>query len=426
MGLAELNFPTLVRQAAEAIPETATSPGTWSARRVFLGIMGLVQSSRKETLVRMLQRQHDLGLFPDFDKPPSASGFSQARHLFSVATGKAVWLATKARTEALVASSSNEQRWIAMDGSWLIAPRSKTCTKRWTVPAGSSLPQAVVVTAWDVRNRLPVGFCVLPGKTGERAATDELLPHLRKGDVALVDRGFPSDQLFGHMMAKGVEILARMTVGTGAWAETTDFMASKELDAVLPVEVVDPDGTVRRTPMRFIRRVFEVGRPKKGQTRETMVLVTTLLDPLKHSAESLIARYQERWAVETAYREMKVTFAIEHFHSPDANRIVQELYALMTWLCLAAGMEAQVQTLLETKRGPIDPTDPRRWQINRTNLFHFTDQAFWAACSAETWARHQAIYASHCETLVRYAQRKRPGRSSPRSRLAPFGRFARG
>jgi hypothetical protein len=43
---------------------------------------------------------------------------------------------------------------------------------------------------------------------------------------------------------------------------------------------------------------------------------------------------------------------------------------------LAAGMEAQVQALLEAKRGPIDATDPRRWQINRTNLFHFTDQAF--------------------------------------------------
>jgi hypothetical protein len=158
MGLAELNFPTLVRQAAETIPETATFPGTWSARRVFLGLMGLVQSSRKESLVRMLQRQHDLGLFPDFDKPPSASGFSQARHVFSVATGKAVWLATKARTETLVDSSANAPRWIAMDGSWLITPRSRSCTKRWTVSSGNSLPQAVVVTAWDVRNRLPVGF----------------------------------------------------------------------------------------------------------------------------------------------------------------------------------------------------------------------------------------------------------------------------
>ena len=61
-----------------------------------------------------------------------------------------------------------------------------------------------------------MGFCVLPGKTGERGAVDELLPHVRKGDVALVDRGFPSDQLFGSMMAKGIHILARMTVGTGA------------------------------------------------------------------------------------------------------------------------------------------------------------------------------------------------------------------
>ena len=420
MGLAALNFATLVRSAAEAIPEGSVSPGHWSCRRVFLGLMGLVQSSKNESLVRMLQRQHSLGLFPDFDRPPSASGFSQARHLFSNDMARSAWRAAMERTAGLLPKEPSGRRWIAMDGSWILAPRSRSCTKRWSVPSGSALPQAVVVTAWDVRNRLPVGFCVLPKKTGERDAIDELLPHLRAGDVALVDRGFPSDALFGRLIDRGVDLLARMTVGGSAWAETAAFMAGKELDAVLPVEVVGEDGARRRVPMRFIRRVFEVGRPKKGQSREVMVLVTTLLDAAEHSAENLIARYQERWAIETAYREMKLTFAIEHFHSPDADRIVQELYALMTWLCLAAGMEAQVQALLEAKRGPIDPEDPRRWMINRTNLYHFTDQAFWAASSDDSWERYQTTYQAHCDTLVRYAQRKRPGRSSPRTRLAPL------
>jgi hypothetical protein len=390
---------------------------------VFLGLLGLVQSQREESLSRMLERQHGGGLFPDFAGCPSASGFSQGRHLLRVEDCRRAWM-TARDAVCRPAVAPGTPRWIAMDGSWLVTPRSRSCRQQWTTSTTGKLPQAVVVTAWDVRSRIPVGFCVLPKKTGERAGADELLPHLRAGDIALVDRGFPSDRLFGAFIERGVGIVARMTTGASAWAETAAFLASEATDAVLLVEIVGTDGTKQHVPMRFIRRVFPRGRPKEGQSREIMVLATTLLDAEVHSTEALINRYQERWAVETAYREMKITFAIEHFHSPDANRIIQELYALMTWLCLAAAMEAQVNQVLEAKRGPIDPEDPRRWQINRTTLHAFTDDAFWAICTPDGWKAHEHRFQARCEHLVRYAQKRRPARSSPRTRLAPFGHFA--
>jgi hypothetical protein len=83
---------------------------------------------------------------------------------------------------------------------------------------------------------------------GERAGVDELLPHLRAGDVALMDRGFPSDRLIGTLVDQGVEVVVRMTTGASAWAETAAFVASGEEDAVLPVEIRDPDGRLRRIP----------------------------------------------------------------------------------------------------------------------------------------------------------------------------------
>jgi hypothetical protein len=422
MGFLHLLFLTVAQQVASSIPEGDARPGCWTPRRVFLGLLGLVQSQRRESLSRMLQRQHDRGLFPDFVAHPSASGFSQGRHLLRAEDCRRAWMTARDAVRRPVQVGS--PRWIAMDGSWLVTPRSRSCRQQWTTSTTGKLPQAVVVTAWDVRSRVPVGFCVLPKKTGERVGADELLPHLRAGDIALVDRGFPSDRLFGAFIERGVEIVARMTTGASAWAETAAFLASGATEAVRSVEVVATDGTRRHVLMRFILRVFPRGRPKQGQGRETMVLATTLLDSATHSAAALINRYQERWAVETAYREMKITFAIEHFHSPDANRIIQELYALMTWLCLAAAMEDQVQTLLEAKRGPIDPEDPHRWQVNRTSLHAFTDEAFWATCTPDGWKAHERCFNSHCEHLVRSAQKRRPGRSSPRIRLAPFGHFA--
>ena len=422
MGLAHLLYPTLVNRIAEAIPNGEAKAGCWDARRAFLSLMGLVRAESRMSIRSMLERQFELDLFPDFTNCPAASGFSQGRRLLGTPDCQAAWGRAKSLVGAAV--SGADPRWIAIDGSWLVTARSRSARQRWATPTGGKLPQALVVTAWEVRTRLPIGFCVMPGDRGERAGVDEMLPHLRAGDVALMDRGFPSERLVGALLAQRVDVVMRMTTGTSAWAETAEFVASGETDAVRSVEIRDPDGLCRSVPLRFIRRAFPRGRPKDGQGRELMVIATTLLDAATVPPEAIIARYAERWGVETAYREMKITFAIEHFHSPDVDCIVQELYALMTWLCLAAAMEAHVRTLLEAKRGPIDPTDPQRWQINRTLLFQWADRAFWAACIPGIWDAYQLTFERHCLSLVRYAQKRRPGRSTPRNRLAPFGHFA--
>ena len=425
MGLSPFHFSTLVNQVVEAIPLVESKPGCWNARRAYQGVLGLVRAGTRMSIKDMLERQSDLGLFPDFTDCPAASGFSQARHLLRTRDFQAGWGRAKTLVNVLVCPAGTP-RWIAFDGSWMVTSRSPSAQDRWDTPTGGKLPQALVITAWEVRTRLPIGFCVMPGGQGERAGAQELLPNLRPGDVALLDRGLPSDCLIGSLVDQSVDVVVRMTTGASAWAETKTFVESGEDDAVLPVEIRDPNGRLRRIMMRFIRRSFSPGRPKLGQGRELMVIATTLLDAQAHSTQAILRRYDERWGVETAYREMKITFAIEHFHSQNANFIVQELYALMTWLCLAAAMEAQVKKLLVAKRGPIDPTDPHRWQINRTHLFKKVDRAFWAACVPGGWEIHQPVYERHCQQLVRSAQKRRPGRSRPRERLAPFGHFAGG
>jgi len=425
MGLTAFFFSHLVTQVIDAIPLSEPKAGCWNARRAFQSVLGLVRAGERTSIGHMLERQYDLGLFPDFTDCPAASGFCQARHLLRTSDFQAGWGRAKGLVGALV-SPPGTPRWIAFDGAWIVTSRSPSARKRWATPGGGKLPQALVVTAWEVRTRLPVGFCVMSGGQGERAGVEELLPHLRAGDVALMDRGFPSEKLLGALVAQDVDVVVRMTTGESAWTETAAFLATGEEEAILPVEIRDPDGQRRRILMRFIRRFFPRGRPKQGQGRELLVVATTLLDAATHPAKAILSRYDERWGVETAYREMKITFAIEHFHSEQAEFIVQELYALMTWLCLAAAMEAQVKQLLIAKRGPIDPTDPQRWQINRTHLFSQVDRAFWAACVPGGWEKHLPTYERHCRQLVRSAQKRRPGRSRPRERLAPFGHFAGG
>ncbi len=62
--------------------------------------------------------------------------------------------------------ASGESRWIAFDGALMVAARSPSARRRWATPTGGKLPQALVITAWEVRKLLSVGFCVLSGGEG--------------------------------------------------------------------------------------------------------------------------------------------------------------------------------------------------------------------------------------------------------------------
>jgi hypothetical protein len=93
--------------------------------------------------------------------------------------------------------------------------------------------------------------------SGEGAGVDELLPHPRARNVALIDHGFPSDRLMGPRRDQGVDVVVRMTNGASAWAETAAFVTASKEDAALPVEIRDPDGRLRRIldPLRAVSEV---------------------------------------------------------------------------------------------------------------------------------------------------------------------------
>ena len=55
----------------------------------------------------------------------------------------------------------------------------------------------------------------------------------------------------------------------------------------------------------------------------------------------------ERWGIETFNRELKTIYQPDRFHSRTAERVIQDLYACLTWLTIAAA-----QSLVDlAKRG---------------------------------------------------------------------------
>jgi hypothetical protein len=222
-----------------------------------------------------------------WDSEPDATGFMRARARITeedctqlLESAKNLAHNTLRRTKRLVRGLLP----IGVDGSILHMPRSDALVKEYGVPKDRfgietcHYPQALLVTAWDLVRRIPLAWSMVPFASSERSVLLELLTQLPKNALLILDRGYPSDVVFGEILASGRHFVARMVCSEGAsWSEVAAFLASGKRDAIVPVEV--GIGKSRRVVLlRMVLRAFDVGRPHKHQKRETMVVITSVTD----------------------------------------------------------------------------------------------------------------------------------------------------
>ena len=244
----------------------------------------------------------------------------------------------------------------------------------------------------------------------------------------MVDRGFPARDLLGTLVGQGADILWRMgTAECNSWACVHAFLRdrTKPLEAVvgLPLGPKGADGQPTIIRVRLIRRVFSRGRPKKGQKRDLMVLMTTLLDEQVWPADRLVAMYERRWVIEDWFRDVKVRFNVEAFHSRSDTLLVQEIHALLAWMTVCAIVERDAYRRVERSRGRQNPEDPLRFQISPSNLYQAASRLF--ARLLITQDIDVALGASEIDLqwLDSTARRRRPNRSYVRVRKGPHGRW---
>ena len=99
-----------------------------------------------------------------------------------------------------------------------------------------------------------------------------------------------------------------------------------------------------------------------------MVVMTTLTDDDIYSSQHILDLYKARWEVETFFREIKTALEIESFHSKDPDGIMQEVYAIMMWMTVAAIMEQDANRLIAEEYGAQRWNDPERICINRMQM----------------------------------------------------------
>jgi hypothetical protein len=319
------------------------------------------------------------------------------------------------KSQGQVKHRYGKRRFIAFDGTRIITPRSHDTVVKLDRYKGSGgkkshYPQGLMVAAVDVFRRLPLDWIFVGKGAGERTAMNGLLDTLKMtaGDVAIMDRGLPSRKLFGLLLERSVDIVARMTTSqANAWKEVAAFLRTKKKNGTITIQVGEV-GAKRDVIVRVVVRDRQRGRPRKGTKKESMVILTTLKVEDGFSREEIIKIYGARWGIETMFKELKSFMGIEPMHSENTQGCEQELCASLIWMALGTLIQVEAESGLADGRTVVRTDCLRAASDILGNLLEGRSIDY--------------LWNISIEALRQFSYAPKPGRHAERKCKMPYGR----
>jgi len=217
---------------------------------------------------------------------------------------------------------------VSIDGTCLDVadtPSNEATFGRPSASRGASaFPQVRMVSLMENGTHVLFGAHFAGCDVSEIALSRKVLCHLRTGMLCMADRNFFSFALFEQSASTGAELLWRVK-------KNLILPRLEELPDGSYITCLHPDqgkrtldGTGRK--VRVI--VYDVDIP--GQPSRCR-LVTTLLDHERFPAAELAKRYHQRWAIETAFAELKTYLKGRQtvLRSQSPALVLQEIYGLL-------------------------------------------------------------------------------------------------
>jgi hypothetical protein len=322
--------------------------------RLIVVLISLVASGRDTGVATKLHAfftwARRSGLWPE--------GHSPHRSALTKARAKLPWQTLERLLHRVVALAyevfppREEYQWcglsvFAFDGSTYTLPATEAMRQTFdphsglAVPGRGHYPQCLVMTAYDVLRRLPVGRTICPLQEGdERVQAQRLLPLVPRNSVLLFDRGFPS---YGFLLAlhQPPHRYVMRCPATSTFPAVEGFVRSGRTETVL---WLTPSDTFKRSlppAQRHLRAALRLRAIRLVAPDGTVsVVLTNLIDRRRFPRPAIIALYWRRWAVETHYHDEKTLQQIERFHSRTPDGIRQELFAILIGCVIARSLTA--------------------------------------------------------------------------------------
>lgn len=225
----------------------------------------------------------------------------------------------------------NGHRLIGVDGSELLLPTTQETVEKFGLYTTNFMNKSVVLArmskAFDVLNNLTIDAKLVNREIGEQTlAKQHIKAHLTKGDLWLFDRGYPSYDLFKHILDAEGEFCARLPVNN--WSVAKKMIENNQTDICCEIK---PGSNIKQkyreqglsVPDSILCRFICI----ELSSGEKEVLITSLLDEQQYSHDVFKELYQLRWAIEESYKTDKHRLKLEGFSGTSVTAILQDFYS---------------------------------------------------------------------------------------------------
>ncbi len=248
----------------------------------------------------------------------------------------------------------------ATDGSKFNLPATDEIRQHFDPDSGlqnngkGHYPQCLVSTLYDVFRRLPIARTVVGTDSSEREEMKNLLPFVPANSVWMFDRGYPSYESILYLKENYSGNFIFRSPASGTFPAVEAFISKGKKEGVIWItpsnKFKSKIGFKERFKLKAIKlRIIRLESPDGTIS----VLLTDLMNNKRYHRNEIIDLYFRRWEIENYYRDEKVTFEIERFHSKSVNGILQELYSAMIMSVIARTMMAMSSQFFLTAKQEV-------------------------------------------------------------------------
>jgi hypothetical protein len=263
-------------------------------------------------------------------------------------------------------------RLIGIDSSLIRLPNQPALRKEFgcvqcanQAGAAEKFPQARLSALTDLLNRIVLQVMFVPWEQGERDLAAAHVCQLEAEDLAILDRGFASYELWAQFILQQRWFVCRCP--RNSFSIVTELFKENQAGRSVTVTL--------RPSAKKAAQVQRAGLPEAIRVRfvtvrlptgELEVLASNLLDEQRYPTPEFGELYHYRWNIETFYSLVKGRLNLENFTGLSAEAVRQDLYSTIFLSNLESVLIQPAQEQLQQHSQSLQ----HRQQVNHAVSFH--------------------------------------------------------
>jgi hypothetical protein len=299
-----------------------------------------------------------------------------------------------------------------LDGTTLNLPDTPENQAAYPQPKsqkpGVGFPQLHLLVVWSARGGGVLDHVRGSKRDGEMRLLHRLIPALTGGDIVVYDRAAGHYVACARLQAHQVDLISRVSIRQIDWRKGVRLGPDERLVTWKKSRQRSPYLTPQEwaaLPEEITVRVIRVRVKQAGFRTRTLVLVTTLLDPVAYPLAEVAAAYLRRWRIELCLDDLKTVLGLETLRCKSPAMIHRELLTLLVAHNLVRAVMASAA------REHAVALDRLSFTGSLDAMLSFAA----ASAQAPTRARRRRIWAGLLARLAADLVPLRPGRQEPRA-----------